>query len=151
METIIKNIQEKLHSEVPELKYIDEDWGQLDEYAEHPPVKWPCALIDLPDIQFSNTGANRRKIPMHRQEGNGTISIDVANLKLTNSSHMAPAYQKEQARSIWNVVKKVHQVLQGFRPSEHSGSMIRTSINRLNREDGVQIYRISYHIEVYDV
>lgn len=45
MKDIILAIQEKLNSQVADLKYIDKDWGQLD--YDQPPVKYPFCLIDI--------------------------------------------------------------------------------------------------------
>ena len=33
---------ERLQEQVPDLRYIAEDWGQLDFYNDAPPVKFPC-------------------------------------------------------------------------------------------------------------
>ena len=53
MKHIFLQIQEKL-GEVSALKYIDKDWNQLK--FEQPPVKWPCALIDVKNINYSQMG-----------------------------------------------------------------------------------------------
>ena len=45
IKTILLAVQQRLAERVPELAYIDKNWGQLD--YEAPPVKWPCALLDL--------------------------------------------------------------------------------------------------------
>ena len=42
MKQAFLNLQEKLQ-ELAELKYIDEDWGQLDAYSPNPPTKFPLA------------------------------------------------------------------------------------------------------------
>ena len=44
IKTILLAVQQRLAERVPELAYIDKNWGQLD--YEAPPVKWPCALLD---------------------------------------------------------------------------------------------------------
>ena len=47
IKTILLAVQQRLAERVPELAYIDKNWGQLD--YEAPPVKWPCALLDIDD------------------------------------------------------------------------------------------------------
>lgn len=151
MKTIIKNIEEQLTQNVPELKYIDENWGQLDEYAQYPPVKWPCAIIDMPSIQFSNIGIDCSRTPQHRQQGEANISISIANLKLGNTSANAPNTQKQQARSIWDIIEKVHACMQGFRPNNNTGALIRTNMQRTQRDDGVQEYNVTYSLGINNV
>ena len=50
---LLDSIKTKI-SEISEIKYIDENWGQLDYYSAHPPVQWPCCLIDISDNSLYN-------------------------------------------------------------------------------------------------
>ncbi|WP_190304354.1 hypothetical protein, partial [Flavobacterium branchiophilum] len=100
MKQVLENILNKL-SEVTELKYIDENWGQLDYYSPNMPVKWPCCLIDISDVNYSNLGVDRNAVPQNRQLGKATVKLTLANLKLTNTSMQAPQTQKDQAWLIW--------------------------------------------------
>lgn len=47
MEEIFIAIMERIAQKMPELSYIDEDYGQLETGAEeeHYPVTFPCVLI----------------------------------------------------------------------------------------------------------
>ena len=145
METIIPSIQEKL-KEIPELKYVDEDWGQLDYYSPNFPVQWPCILIDISAANFDNIGQDKTATPMQRQIADSRISLTIANLKLTKTSGNAPATQKTQARSIWLLIKKVHEILHGVNATETSGKLIRTGLQRVKRDDGIQEYTVVYSL-----
>jgi hypothetical protein len=153
MKNILQNIQNRL-SEVIELKYIDEDWGQLNMYQ--PPVKWPCCLIDISDVNYSNLG----KHPsfggvgggsQNRQLGRATIKITLANLKLTNTSMQAPQIQKDQAWAIWGLVQKIHEKMHGFAPDVNCSKMLRLDLKRSIRDDGVQEYFITYTVEATNI
>lgn len=149
MTDILQAINDKLN-EVTELKYIDENWGQLDLYGPQIPVQWPCALVDFNTGQFTNIGRNYRVKPQNRQEGTLTVEITIANLKLTNSSNKAPTFQKEKAFAIWDLINKVHEVLQGWNPTENAGVLIRTTFSKVRRDDGVQEFRVIYSIGLHD-
>lgn len=146
---ILEAIKNKLN-EVSELKYIDENWGQLDLYGPQIPVMWPCALVDFNTGQFSNIGTNIRKVPINRQQGTVSVEITVANLKLTNTSNKAPSFQKDKAFAIWDLINKVHNILQGWSPEENAGALIRTTFNKVRRDDGVQEFRVIYSIGLHD-
>lgn len=148
MKTILQNIQGKI-SEVSDFKYIDEDWGQLNYYQ--PPVKWPCCLIDITSANYSNIGIDRANKPQNRQLGKIVAKITIATLKLTNTSMNAPQMQKDQAWMIWDIMQKVHENLQGFSPGETSSKMLRSSLERTQRDDGVQEYQILYEFEVNNI
>jgi hypothetical protein len=150
MKEIINASQLKL-GEIASIKFVDENTGQLDFYSPNFPVKWPCGLIDIINTKFSNIGIDNTATPQNRQMGDFTLEIRIANLKLTNSSGMAPAPQQEQAQSIWDIIEEVHVKFQGFRPTEMCGKLIRTGINRVAREDGVQEYVLLYSGDVQNV
>ncbi|KMQ70230.1 hypothetical protein [Chryseobacterium koreense] len=149
METILTNIQQEL-TKVPALKYIDENWGQLTFYGSNIPVQWPCCLIGMQSAQFSDIGMDRSAKPVNRQEGNLTFEITIAKQKLTNTSLKAPNLQKIQAFEIWEIVEKVHETLQGFKPLPNCGKMVRTGFNSVRRDDGVQEIRVIYTAGIHD-
>lgn len=150
MNQILQAVQTKL-SEVPGINYIDENTGQLDNYSPNYPVKWPCVLLDIRDARFSDLGMDKNLQPMQRQIGEFNLEVRVANLKLTNSSAKAPTQQKEKAASIWELIEEIHKNIHGWRPNSMSGALIRRTINRVMRDDGVQEYAIIYSSDVQNV
>lgn len=150
MKQILQNIQNQL-SGIEELKYIDEDWGQLDYYSPNMPVKWPCCLIDIQSGQFTNVSKDFNKAPKDRQNGSFAIKITLANLKLSHTSLRAPQEQKNKAWKIFELIEKIHQKLHGFSPAENCSKMLRTSFSRVMRDDGVQEYNIIYEFEAHNI
>jgi len=150
MKDFLENVQTKLTA-VSELLYIDEDWGQLDSYSPNPPAKFPCGLIDITSLVFSNIGKDITANPINRQMAEGIITISIANLKLSNTSQKAPQSQKDNAWKIWEIKEKVHQQLQGWKPTADSGALIRTSDKRIRRDDGIQEYQVTYSLSEANV
>jgi hypothetical protein len=150
MKTILKSIQTKL-SEVSELKYIDEDWGQLDYYSAHPPTQFPLALIEIATANYSNIGIQRQSSPQNRQMAQATLVITVANLKLTNTSLQAPITQQNQAWTIYDILESIHEKIHGFAPVENCSKLIRTGYKRIKRDDGIQEYELTYKLELSNV
>ena len=150
MKTLLEKIQQKV-SEIAELKHIDENWGQLDYYSPNMPVQYPCALIDVQQVQFTNLGKDITKKPLQRQIGTVQIKITVANMRLTNSSMQAPRRQKEEVWVIWGIIEKIHQQLHGVSLLPNVSPLIRTSQNRTLRDDGLQEYEVYYSCEVQNI
>lgn len=150
MKVVLENIQKQLAA-IPELKYIDEDWGQLDDYSPHPPTQFPLALIDIGSLEFSHIGMDKKVVPQNRQMATGTIVISIANLRLTNTSFKSPKQQKNNVWDIWNIIECVHQQLHGFKPDCNSGAMMRTNLRRIKRDDGIQEYEVTYTVGVSNV
>lgn len=150
MKTLLEKIQQKV-SEIAELKHIDENWGQLDYYSPNMPVQYPCALIDVQQVQFTNLGKDITKKPLQRQIGTVQIKITVANMRLTNSSMQAPRRQKEEVWVIWGIIEKIHQQLHGVSLLPNISPLIRTSQNRTLRDDGLQEYEVYYSCEMQNI
>lgn len=147
---IIDLLQQKIAA-VNGMDHVDEDWGQLDEFAPHPPIQGMTCLIDVEGANFSNIGMHKTQKPVLRQEGTGIVTLTFAKMKLTNSSAKAPKRQQEQARSIHDVIDATHEVIQGFKPSEGSGVLVRLSFRRIRRDDGLQQYRVVYTFAMHNV
>lgn len=147
MKALLEKIQQQV-SEIAELKYIDENWGQLDYYSPNMPVQFPCALIDVQQVQFSNFGRDMSKKPVQRQIGTIQIKITVANMRLSNSSMQALRRQKEEVWAIWGIIEKIHQQLHGVSLLPNVSALIRSSQSRTLRDDGVQEYEVYYSCEV---
>lgn len=150
MKTIIDNTQNRLIT-IDGLNYVDEDWGQLDYYSPNFPVQWPCALIDVTNAGFDNTGKDRRQDPQQRQMAEAYVTITIADIKITNTSGRAPIAQKDNGRSIWLLIDEIHKRLQGWNPDTMAGKYIRRSFQRVKRDDGVREYSVSYSLEITDV
>lgn len=145
MKSFLETIQTKLAT-IPALQYIDEDWGQLDSYSPNPPAKFPCALIDITSLSFSNIGKDNSANPINRQLADGTVTFIIGNLKFSNTSQRAPQSQKDNAWSIWTVIDDLHKKVHGWKPLKDSGALMRTSLKRIRRDDGIQEYQITYSI-----
>ena len=131
MKNIFLSIQKKL-SEIPELKHIDKNWGQL-QY-EQPPVKFPCALLDIANVDYNQLGNLA-------QDAGGIVEITIANLRLTNSSGKAP--RKEEAYAVFDIIEKIHQLLHGW-TDETFVPLIRVNLQKLDATQAYEIYKISY-------
>lgn len=133
MKQIFLSIQNKL-SEISTLKYIDKDWGQL-QY-DNPPVKSPCALIDLLNIDFKQEG-------LGHQQAEADIIITIANINTVRSSSLAP--QRTSAYAIFDVMEQVHQALQLFSGNNRQFSpLMRTNIQKIPYDKDAEVYQLTY-------
>jgi hypothetical protein len=141
MKELLLAIQARLQGEVTVLKYVDEDWGQLDYYSSMPPVQWPCCLIDIGAIAWKNLGQKK-------QQGTATITLYIADVKKTNTSSKAPATQRTQAWAIHDIIEQAHQALHTYLPLPNTSVLYRKTTARMKRDDGIQQYVIIYECVV---
>lgn len=141
----LQAIQTQLQT-ITDLKYVDEDWGQLDSYSPNPPTQFPCALIDITTMNYANIGKDNSALPIQRQTAEATITINIADLKLSNTSGRAPQTQKDNAWKILAIIEDVHKKVQGWKPTNKSGALMRSSRKRVRRDDGIQEYAVTYSV-----
>jgi hypothetical protein len=142
MKNIIQQIQNKLTTDVKTLKYVDQDWGQMDFYTQ-PPVKFPCALIDIQSAEYTNDGTLI-------QQGVATVVIRLFDLKLSNSSNGAPQLQKDNAKKIWQLLEDTNKALHGQPFLEGAGLLIRQQMRRTKRNDGCYQTELYYTVQFTD-
>lgn len=131
MKQIFLDIQNKL-AEIGELKHIDKNWGQL-QY-EQPPLKFPCALLDIANVNYSQLG-------QLAQQAEGYIDITIANLRLTNSNLRNP--NKEASYEVFDIMDAIHQLLHGWSNGTF-GRLIRTNLQKVATDSSYEIYKLTY-------
>ncbi|ODS78568.1 MAG: hypothetical protein ABS44_21705 [Chryseobacterium sp. SCN 40-13] len=143
MKQLLTDIQNRLQAAVPALKYIDEDWGQMDYFMPNAPVKFPCALINIGSVNYSNEGKGV-------QLGMATVVITVADIKLSNTSSQAPVLQKQAAWKVFETIGAVHAALHGWNGSAFYGPLTRTTVTRRKNDDGINLFDIVFTTMIRD-
>lgn len=131
MKQLFLDIQTQL-AEISELKAIDKNWGQLN--YEDSPIKFPCALLDIADVNFSQLG-------QLAQQADGNIEITVANMRLTNSNYRNP--NKADSYVVFDIMDDIHQLLQGW-SNGTTGRLIRTNLQKVATDRNYEIYKMTY-------
>ena len=144
MRTLLDDVREKLQA-TGLFKYIDDDWGQLDDYSSNPPTKWPCALVDIIE-------GKPQDLARHIQTVECTILIRIADLRLSNSSQQAPSSQKEKSKELFAIGQTIFANLHGWhKPASGYGTLNRIGVRRNHRDDGIREYHILFKSQVRDV
>jgi hypothetical protein len=129
-------IMARLEAEVPEVRYINQDLGQLENYTDRPAVSFPCILIDFEDFDFSDMAENT-------QMGEGTILIKVAMNPFSDSSSLTEQAVRVKALNYNEICWKAHKALQGWQ-GESFGALMRTADKKVPREDALRVRETLY-------
>lgn len=133
MKQIFIDIQNRLKDRAPSLQYIDKNWGQLN--MPQPPVKWPCCLLDIEDIQFSELSGTMRL-------ATATLSLVLADQHSTRSS--GDAQHREDAYSILDTIEEVIEALEGYRVPETTQGLTRTQLRKSYTDKSYDVYALGY-------
>ena len=133
MKQIFLAIQDRLSTLVPALRYIDKNWNQLN--LTQPPVQWPCCLIDLDNIDYSQTSSSDRL-------ADATISLTIATQHTVRSSAKAPS--KSDAYDILDVLESVMGALEGWRVPDTTQALTRTRLQKAYSDQSYYVYTLTF-------
>jgi hypothetical protein len=100
-------IQEKIKTDVPAIRWIDQDFGQLEDYQVRPPVAFPCVLIDFNQTSYEEM--NKR-----RQMANITFTLRLAFPAFSYAASVAPQSVRELALQYYELEQQLYECIQGF-------------------------------------
>ncbi len=136
MRHVLESITGRLQEEVPELRYVAEDWGQLDFYEDKPPVKFPCALVSVSNIKFEAQTAGVRYATM-------TVLIRVADAPSVSGTMAAPKGYRDRAFSILDLMDRIGNALYAF-GGEDFDELKQREITHYGREDAIREYAMTF-------
>lgn len=116
---MLLNIQARIKALVPEIKWIDQDLGQLEEDTERPRVQWPCLLVDFPD-------ANYDELQNNKQWATGVIQFRIGFNPFTSSAAVTPLPSLQLSLGFWELEQKVFAALQAWNGEGLCQPMTRT-------------------------
>lgn len=141
MDSILANIflavQQRLNTQLTNLKWIDQDLGQLEFYTTRPAVDFPCALIDIDDSDYSNEGENS-------QIGEGILLVRLGLTAYTSANNLTPTIYKEKAINYYNLEHQVNKALHGWCDSRFFSPLTRVKATKEKREDNLRVRVLRY-------
>lgn len=139
MIVIYKTVLQKL-SEIPALRWIDKDKGQLDFGS--PPVAFPCGLITIKLPKCEDLGGNI-------QQCSGSFSIKLAWRFTGESSNITPEAIRNQSLEYYQLAEDAYKKLQGYSTSELS-PFSRKRVDEEIRPDGLIILTMQFDTDFQD-
>lgn len=142
MRTITDAVMNRLKAEVPELKWIDLNKGQLN-VKDRPSLRLPAALISL-------AVKPKRNITDTIQECDGTVKVRLVFDAIGRSSVDVPAADRDIALAPNDVIAKVYKTLQGFY-TQNFDSLTRTFSDEEQTHHPLYVWRLEFKTEFEDV
>ena len=141
MDAILANVflavQARLAT-LPELKFIDQDLGQLEFDEKESPVKFPCALFDPIEIRYTDNSTNSQQGEAVLEVRLGVTAYAAATHYYANNSH------KVNALGYYNLEHRVNKVLHGWSDDQYFNPLSRVSAKTERRKDNVRVRVLHY-------
>ena len=114
-----------LEKEVPEIRWIDEDSGQLNTQMERPAVDFPCCLIDIQYPDCKDMSETEQLI-------NATITLKLAFQPSGDTNNKVPEDVRSKALQRFSIIEKVQSCMQGWTADEMISPVSRKSAKGMN-------------------
>lgn len=105
-------IQKRLKEKVPEIRYVNQDLGQLE--LENPPVSWPCFLVDFTDTAYSD-------LLLGEQEGELNFSGRLGFNPFSQTSNLQEEEIRKKGLAYYALEAKLNAALHGWQPTYDTG------------------------------
>lgn len=141
METILSEILTRLKAQVPELRYIAIDEGQLDNPDENGnyPILTPGCTIDIDNVNWTTTVDPE-------QSGEGTVVIRFAWMSPARLDNNTSSTSIAAGLERWNLHHTICQALHGY-SGTNFGRLERITTTREKREGLLKVMIITFAFE----
>jgi hypothetical protein len=133
----------KFGADLPEYRFVEQDLKQLENYEIRPAVSWPCCLIDIEEMRYSDSVGNNHQI------AEGFITFRSATVKYTDINNLTPVLKREAALGYLEIENKLFKKLHGWNPTGFGKLLRRSSITEL-REDDIRVKVIKFAFSYTD-
>ena len=137
--TLYVDLQKRIKAQVPDIKWIEQDFGQ-DVYDQwRPNVSFPAALIDFPNTDYSMESTTS-------QMGEVTVVIRLLFAPFSQSYDKAPITVREKALKYFGLEQQLVNALHGWMPKDkYTQPFVRTNARSNNRNDiGLRIRELTF-------
>lgn len=130
-------LQNRIEEKVPEIKWMDQDFGQMELPMDRPPVSFPCLLVDFGSTQYDQ---------QHQDIQAGTVAIQfrLCFAPFSNSNFATPAVYRQQAIDYYDIEMKLYRALQGYDCEDIMQPLTRISAASEEREDTYRVRVITF-------
>jgi len=142
MKATLKSIYDQIKT-ASVIKWIDEDYGQIDNYTDRPPVQFPAALVSI-NQNYKSAGGTIYDVTT-------TIKVRVAHDRFSQRSAMAPEQAITETLNKLSQAEAVRDALQGFE-NDSCGQLYLKGFETEPRSDGISVKLItleSTHEEIF--
>ena len=140
---LYQGVVERLTAQVPAIRYIDQDLGQLENYDVRPPVSWPCCLLDIDEFDFTEMENTQN------QMGVGLVICRIGLVKYTESNNLVPENIRENALQYFEIEQMVYTALHGWSPDGFT-RLLRRKAKTEKRDDDIRVRIVPFAISFKD-
>lgn len=133
---LLIELSDHIKTEVPVLRMIDQDLGQLEEDDYRPKCAFPALLIDFAATTYS-------ELSDLAQMGDVTLVLRLAFAPFSSSEQKAPMNVRQKALNYYALEQKLFEAVQGWN-NEFTQPMIRVGADTERRNDSLRVRVLTF-------
>jgi hypothetical protein len=137
MDILYYGIIKQLKTNVPSLKWIGWDNGEIDLVDSSYPISYPNVLIDFVNFSPETVGGNV-------QIGDLLIRLRISFRIYDDMNSIAPDTSRTAGLTILKQLNEIYKALQGWSGGEHYNELERVAQNREQRNDELTVYTMDF-------
>lgn len=151
---LLLDLQERIAREVPEIRYIDQQLGQLDNAQGTPSaIVYPALFIDFPeamyDVDFPE--ASYSDMSANGQLGNVPVSFQLVSNDVFPSWHGIPVEDRKKGFDFLRIEQKLYKALQGW-SNDYFSPLSRTRVKSTSKHHpGFKVRELIFTTQHEDV
>ena len=146
IDILYEAIRGKIKADLPGVKWVDLDSGQLDNPEQNYVFPFPAIFIDFPNIDWQDAGERM-------QDGDVQVTLRVA-FRIFDETHGNTTDTQydtfTHAMDALKLMTSIHAKLQGFSDGESFNRLSRITTNTQRREDGLKVFEMIYVCQARD-
>lgn len=140
--TIILALMQRIQHEVPQIRWVDLDTGQLN-IPERPPIALPACLVDMEYTACKQLNHRDQQVSV-------AIRLSIIDDIPASTHARAPERIRTQGLAIMDLMQSLHQALQWWDNERMWMPIRRLSVRPQRRSDGLKVYDAVYTLEYID-
>jgi hypothetical protein len=140
---LLLKIQDFVKEKLPEIRYCDQDLGQLDHYQDRPAVSFPCLLVDF-------TGTNYDQMMQMEEMGTAQLTLKLGFAPFSSANSLGPIEVKEKALQYYEFENILYQTFKGYSADEMMQPLNRKQDGTQKRDDVYRVRIIIFETSFFD-
>lgn len=136
-------IMARIQSQLPEIKHIDHDFGQLEGNSIRPAVAFPCVLVDFKNFTADSLGASTQMVQ-------GDIVVKLGFAQYSDTSNVNDSLWREFGLSYYDIEWKLNKALHNWTPGDEFGYLTRRAMDSENKPQAIRVRPLTYAFEFED-
>jgi hypothetical protein len=133
---LLIELADHIKTAVPEIRWIDQDLGQLETFEYRPAVDFPCVLIDFVASSYS-------EVAELAQLGDVTVVLRIGFAPFSQSNQAAPMDVRIRALDFYRLEQLVYEAVQGWH-NEFTQPLIRVGADTERRNDALRVRALTF-------